>query len=1112
MSIRFKAALVFSGVWLALLVILGGRGTWIILENHRTMEANAVREENLREVSRLNAALEATATTVRDWSAWDDSYRFVEDLNPSFAESNLQDTVMMNINADFMAIYRSRDNRVVAARAADRRTAQPRVFPSDLEPLFDSGAPLSRAAVTGQVVKGFVLLANGPALVAAGPILTTNRNGPPRGVLLMGRYLDADLLRNLDRMDPHTLALITIDSDLMPTDLKGHVGALSTDTPLVVPIDEHRVAGYSLIEDLAGRPALIARTLMPRMIYQSGFHGARQLLIALVVAGLVVGGVFYFLLDRMILSRLSRLVKEMGGLESSHERRGVREDGHDELTLLARQINHMLSSLEVNQAALRESGERYKQMIETAREGVCIVSSTGAVIFSNPHLVDMLGVTGRGIVGRPATDFVFPEDLPVFKEQLARRIQGQVGQYELRLRREDGASIDVLVSSSPMRDRKGAHLGSFVMLTDISTRKRMENELRRLTAAVEQSPVSIVITDLKGNIQYVNPRFEEVTGYTSDEIQGENPRILKSGEMSAENYRELWETITSGRTWNGELHNRRKDGTLFWEIASISPIRDASDSITGYVAVKEEITARKDMEVRLRENEERFRAVTTSAQDAIVMIDAAGRATLWNPAAERLFGYSAEEMLGRDVHEFLAPPELRRAQSAAFPQWQRTGEGAAVGRTLELRANRKSGAEFPVEISLSSVRVGGEWHAVAIIRDISERKIIEAQLAQGQRMESIGQLAGGVAHDFNNILTVISCTIEDMRRLPGAGEAAQHLEEIETAASRAAELTRHLLAFGRRQVLKPTIMDLNAAIRQQRKMLLRVIRENIAINLNLAPDLLRVRADFSQILQTLMNLVVNARDAMPDGGRLDIATINLAFTNETVFHGVALPPGRYVLLTIADSGTGMAPEVRDRIFEPFFTTKGKEEGTGLGLATVHGIVTQSGGRIWVESEPGKGTTFGIALPGLEDLPELPPAPADSDTAGRAHGEVVLVVDDEAGILRIVKRALERHGYRVVVAHDGEEAAVVASTLERIDLLVTDIVMPKLGGLDLADRLREMRPNLPVLYISGHIDQLEKAQGRINKANFLAKPFSVKDLLARAGALLAEKQGHANDQR
>jgi signal transduction histidine kinase len=427
---------------------------------------------------------------------------------------------------------------------------------------------------------------------------------------------------------------------------------------------------------------------------------------------------------------------------------------------------------------------------------------------------------------------------------------------------------------------------------------------------------------------------------------------------------------------------------------------------------------------------------------------------------------------------------------------------------MELSGRRKNGQEFPVEISLNYVQVGGHQLAISFITDISARVQMEQQLRQSQKMEAIGQLAGGVAHDFNNLLTVIqgyasmsleSVAPDDVLREP--------LEEIERAAVSAAGLTRQLLAFSRRQVVRPAALDLNAVITRTEKMLRRVIREDIELALQCDPNLGTIHADPGAIEQILMNLVVNARDAMPEGGNLIIETGNLFLDEQYTQTHLAVKTGPYAMLAVSDTGTGMTAAVQARIFEPFFTTKEPGAGTGLGLATVYAIVQQMQGTIWVYSEPGRGSTFKILLPvaGGGEAVEVAPTGGAVRAAG---GETILLVEDEEGVRRFVRTMLERHGYRVLDAAGPQEAlAIAADSGERIDLLLTDVVMPRMNGPELAARLGEIRPGLKVLFMSGYTDRAIRLHDQLAEgAPYLQKPFTPKMLASRLRQLIGNLKG------
>jgi two-component system, cell cycle sensor histidine kinase and response regulator CckA len=509
-------------------------------------------------------------------------------------------------------------------------------------------------------------------------------------------------------------------------------------------------------------------------------------------------------------------------------------------------------------------------------------------------------------------------------------------------------------------------------------RKKSESAMNRLAAAVEQTADSVMITDIEGNIQYVNPAFERITGYSKQEALGQNARILKSRKTDASVHRELWETISNGAIWVGQLTNKRKNGTLYEERATISPVRDDSGQIVNYIAVKQD--------------------TTTQTQ-------------------------------------------------------------------------------------------------------------LEAQLRQAQKMEAIGQLAGGVAHDFNNLLTVILGYSDlSLERSDSKDSIGRNLGEIKKAAERAASLTRQLLAFSRKQILDERVLDLNVVVSDMYKMLRRLIGEDIVLVTALASDLGKVKADPGQVEQIIMNLTVNARDAMPDGGNVTIDTTNVRLTNEYAQEHLPVQPGEYVRLAISDNGTGMDAETQQRIFEPFFTTKELGKGTGLGLSTVYGIVKQTGGFIWVYSEVGKGTTFKIYLPRVDDG-EQECKRSSGPKESFQGSETILVVEDEDMVRRLAREVLEMNGYHVLEAANGPAAITVCKEYEQpIQLLLTDVVMPEMSGRELAGHLARLRPEIKVLYMSGYTNDAIVHHGMLDAGiSFLQKPFAPNAIARKVREVLSSRR-------
>ena len=619
--------------------------------------------------------------------------------------------------------------------------------------------------------------------------------------------------------------------------------------------------------------------------------------------------------------------------------------------------------------ALAMAKHQYETLLDTIPDPAWLKDGDSRLLACNDALARLLGRPREEIRGL-APDALLPPDVAERTTRDDRRAIAAGGPFAVEevMAGPDGEERLYETIKSPFRDHRGAWAGTAGIARDITDRKASEASLRLLSAAVEQSAAGIIVTDTTGTIIYVNRRFCESTGYAREEVVGRNPNVLKSGHHDEAFYREMWSTISAGREWRGEIHNRRKDGSLLRELAAISPIHDADGRITHFLAVKDDVT--------------------------------------------------------------------------------------------ELRA-------------------------------------LEQRLLQSQKLEAIGQLAGGIAHDFNNMLTAISGFGDLLRpELEPGSRASEYLDQITRAAARSSRLTSQLLAFSRRQILKPHRLDLNEVARDMAPMLGPLIGERVRLTLTLDEDPApRVLADRIQIEQVLLNLVLNARDAMPDGGTLEIATRCLA--------GRGALDDR-VELVVSDSGGGIPAEALDHIFEPFYTTKPPGQGTGLGLATVYGIVRQSGGEIEVQSEPDQGTRFRIRFPAAPadaeamttPVPEAGPLEPAAD-----QGATILVVEDEPPVRQLVSKVLERGGYRVLQAATGEDALALPE-VESIDLLLTDVVMPGMSGRELASALRTMRPELPVLYMSGYTqDEVLRHGIEAGEVSLLEKPFSPADLLATVRSTL-----------
>jgi PAS domain S-box-containing protein len=620
-------------------------------------------------------------------------------------------------------------------------------------------------------------------------------------------------------------------------------------------------------------------------------------------------------------------------------------------------------------------------------------------------------------------------------------------------------------------------------------RKHAEQALQKreehFRSLIENALDIISIVGGDGVVRFASPSVRRVLGYEPDQLAGQ--RVFNY--VHPDDARAVNDLLCpSDRTISREIRIARRDGGYCVLEAAASSYVD-EDGRTGVIVNARDITERK-------KSEDALRAVIDTSPLAIYTLDRDCRVQSWNPAAERVFGWKADEVMGRTVPTI--PPEHMEWSMDLFGRMIR---GEETLRGFEAQRLRSDGSRMDVSIWSAALRnaTGDISGIVVAVADNTERKQLEEQLRLSQRMEAVGRLAGGVAHDFNNLLTIISgYTDLILEQMLSGNPMRQQVEEVRKAADRAALLTKQLLAFGRRQVMNPRIVDLNDIVLELDKLLRRVIGEDIHLSVRLSPNLWSIKADPGHIEQVIINLAVNARDAMTGGGLLSIETRNVHLDEEYARCHVGVKPGEYVMLTVSDTGHGMDSTTMQHIFEPFFTAK-KTRGTGLGLATVYGIIKQSDGNIWVYSEPGKGSCFKIYLPfaGKPAAPGPPEAAAVAPAEPARAGETILVAEDEDTVRGLVRQILQIKGYRVLEARHGREALELASQFEgRINLLVTDVVMPHMSGRELTDRILTSRPGLKVLFISGYTDNVIDPHGLLEPGvHFLQKPFSP-EVLAR----------------
>jgi two-component system cell cycle sensor histidine kinase/response regulator CckA len=619
---------------------------------------------------------------------------------------------------------------------------------------------------------------------------------------------------------------------------------------------------------------------------------------------------------------------------------------------------------------------------------------------------------------------------------------------------------------------------------------------------VETAVEGIWTLDCEARASYVNRRMAEMLGYSVDEMLG-RPLFDFMDEDERAYAEQSFERRKQGIAEQYERRLRRRDGTDLWALVATNPIHGPNGEFVGSLGMVSDITERKLTEQELRKSEERYRDLVENARDIIYSHDLEGNYTSMNKAGEQITGYMREEALGMNQAQVVAPEYFERARQMIARKL--VGEDETV---YELDAIAKDGHRITIEVNTRLVYQDGVPVGVqGIARDITERKQLAEQLRQSQKMEAIGKLAGGIAHDFNNLLTAISGYSDlTIRKLQPEDPLRHHVEEIKKASERAASLTRQLLAFSRKQVLQPVVLDLKAVVSDMERMLQRLIGEDIELRTVLNPELGSIKADPGQIEQVIMNLVVNARDAMPHGGKLTIETQNVYLDEDYAARHIAVRPGAYVMVAVSDTGTGMDEQTQRRIFEPFFTTKEMGKGTGLGLSTVYGIVKQSDGNIWVYSEVEQGTTFKIYLPRLDEGAQV--YQQSIEVGERIYGtETILLAEDDERVRNLVRVVLEGYGYKVLLAANGSAAL---SSYERheepIHLLLTDVVMPEMSGRDLAERLAQIRPEIKTLYMSGYTDESIVHHGILDAdTSFIQKPFTSDALCHKVREVLGKSK-------
>jgi len=750
-------------------------------------------------------------------------------------------------------------------------------------------------------------------------------------------------------------------------------------------------------------------------------------------------------------------------------------------------------------ATLRESEEKYRGLIERSFDLIFMLDLRGKIIYLSPACERMLGYSQDELLHAEIKTLLKETDHFSLDNAYTNILKhrSSVG-LTLDVERKDERFATLEFHISPVF-RNAKVIGVQGIARDITESRRTEQKLResedRLWAIASATPFPIEVMNEDSTILFVNTAFCNLVGRRFETLIGQPSPIFRRKDTPAGNI--LKKLTTKGQIENFESYIIKPDGSRLWISGAIQKITfdEHPAFLTGFV----DITKRKLAEEALRESEKRFKDLFKSSPNAIFVKDLQGTVLDVNPAACKLHQIKRSELIGMNDSQLLS----NGTKLDTLKNYQNLFNGRSD--YFEGYINTKDKRTVPVEIRANRINYSRQPAILLHVNDISERKQLEAQLLHAQKMEAIGKLAGGIAHDFNNLLTAISSYSELLLSNPDMDSPTrQDVREIQKAGERAAMLTRQLLAFGRKQIIQPEAINLNDIVKDLFNMLQRVIGENIELEIALLPDLLPVWADPAQIQQVVLNLCINARDAMPKGGKLTITTRNVSerdILNYTPEHEHGQ---RFTELQVVDTGVGIDPELQQRIFEPFFTTKQVNKGTGLGLSVVYGIIKQHQGIIQVDSKRGKGTTLRIYLP-VKDV-TLKPKIIKEETMTELFGtETIMVVEDDASVRKVAVRILSGMGYKTVTAPNGMEALkIFESQQDEIDLVLMDVVMPKYSGPDTYKRLNQIRPHLPVVFVTGYdvnseirdVDILEK-----RCVNLLQKPYTRESLSTKIRELL-----------
>jgi PAS domain S-box-containing protein len=917
----------------------------------------------------------------------------------------------------------------------------------------------------------------------------------------------------------------------------GHAYRWQDDLPELAAALGTRDAGAALVHDAAGAtigaatatvrpaggpPVTVIETLPYEELMAPAATVRRNSLIAAVLAA-ACAIVLATLLARSLTRPLTAMTKAIEGFAQGRTI-AIPTGAGGEIGVLARAFARMVEEVRDKTSALRRETEEhrrtetalaqqaerarlYSAAVEYSNDAVVTKTLDGTITAWNPAAERMFGYTAEEAIGRNIETIVPEQRRPELRDLLARVGRGARLEHVETVRvGKDGRRIDVSLSVSPVKSPRGDIVGAAEIARDITDRIKTHGallkEIEERRQIFETSLDLILVTDRQGNFLHVSPSSLEVLGYRPDEVIGRSAvEFIHADDL--DNTRKEMRAARNGRAMrNFVCRYVHKDGhpvTLAWT-------GQWSDPVQKHFFSGRDMTGQMRAEEGLRDSERMARGIIDTALDAFAQMDERGVVVDWNPQAAAIFGWSREEAIGRELAGLIVPEQHRADHTHGLKRFLKTGEGGILGERRVIEALRRDGKEIKIELSVTALRRRSGWLFNGFMRDVTEKLVADEQLRQSQKMETIGQLTGGIAHDFNNILTVITGTIEILEDgVAGDPSLAEIAHMIDEAAVRGAELTQRLLAFARRQPLQPRTTDINTLIVDAAKLLRPTLGEHIEIESVFEDDAWPALVDPGQLTTGLINLALNARDAMPDGGKLVLETGNVHLDESYARAHAEVVPGPYVMIAVSDTGHGIPAAIRDRVFDPFFTTKGVGKGTGLGLSMVYGFAKQSNGHIKIYSEEGHGTTIKIYLPRASA--QADEAVVQPATAVEGGAERILVVEDDPLVRNYVAAQLTSLGYTAITAANAAEALTRIDDGEPFDLLFTDVIMPgAINGRQLADEALRRRRGIAVLFTSGYTENAIVHHGRLDPGVLLlAKPYRKSDLARMVRTALLQRE-------